>query len=65
MTLPRLLRIKDVAQIMGIAPWRLYDLVRQGELPHIRIGKTIRISEAAIQGWIEKHETSTTKGSSE
>jgi excisionase family DNA binding protein len=52
---PRLLRIKEVAEKTGLARWRLYELIGRGEgPPHMRVGKTIRVSEAALVRWIEE-----------
>jgi excisionase family DNA binding protein len=50
-----LLRVKEVAALTGIEVWRLYDLIAQGAGPrHMRIGRTIRVSEAALARWIEE-----------
>jgi excisionase family DNA binding protein len=55
MSVPRLLRIKDVAKLTGIEQWRLYELIERGEGPKsMRIGRTIRISEIALIQWIEE-----------
>jgi len=52
---PRLLRIKEVAKLTGLAPWRLYEQLARGEgPPHMRVGKTIRVPEDALVKWIEK-----------
>ena len=34
----------------------LERLIREGELPVVRMGKKILIRESAIQAWIEAHE---------
>lgn len=56
---PRLLSIKQVAEVTGLQRWRLYELLARGEGPRsMRIGKTFRISEAALVAWIEeRHHT--------
>ena len=56
---PKLLRVAEAAKLTGIEKWRFYNLIRAGEGPrHMRIGKTIRISEAALVEWIdEQHQT--------
>jgi excisionase family DNA binding protein len=56
-SVPRLLRIKEVEQLTGIEAWRLYEVIAAGKgPPHMRIGKTIRISETALAEWIaEQH----------
>jgi excisionase family DNA binding protein len=52
---PKLLTIMTAAEATGIARWRLYELIARGEgPPHMRIGKTIRISTTALAKWIEE-----------
>lgn len=38
---------------MGISKQRVYDLVRRGLLPVVRIGRHMRFDGAAIEAWIE------------
>jgi excisionase family DNA binding protein len=55
--IPRLLRIKEVAQITGLERWRLYQMIQEGTAPPvIRIGRTFRISESALVKWIEEQQ---------
>ena len=58
---PRLLRVREAARLTGLERWRLYELIKCGEgPPHMRIGRTIRISEAALAEWIaQRHNAST------
>jgi len=52
---PRLLRIREVAKLTGVQPWRLYELIARGEgPPHLRLGKTLRIPEDTLVRWIEQ-----------
>jgi prophage regulatory protein len=53
---PRLLRVAEVTERTGIERWRIYELVQQGKLPHLRTGKVIRISEEALVRWIEQQQ---------
>jgi excisionase family DNA binding protein len=41
-TSPRLLRAREVAQILGVDPGRVRELVASGDLPSVRFG---------AQGW--------------
>lgn len=61
-TVPRLLRVHEVAKQTGLEKWRIYQLLKRGEGPkHMKIGKTIRISEHALAQWIdEQHAAATT-----
>lgn len=50
---PKLLTVPDVQQITGLPRWRIYELVKQDAIPHMRVGKTLRFSELALAQWIE------------
>ena len=39
---------KEFAEIMTIPRPSIYRLLRQGKIPHIRIGKSVRIDQDAI-----------------
>ena len=60
---PRLLRVHEVAKQTGLQKWRIYQLLKRGQGPkHMKIGKTIRISEIALAQWIdEQHAASATE----
>ena len=59
-TVPRLLRVREAAEVTGLERWRLYELIARGEGPkHMRVGRTIRISEAALVEWIEERHGAT------
>jgi excisionase family DNA binding protein len=34
----RLLRAKEVARMLGVTPWRVRELVANGDLPSVRLG---------------------------
>jgi len=52
---PRLLRVREAAELTGIERWRLYALIAEGKgPPHMRVGRTIRISEISLVEWIEQ-----------
>jgi len=47
-----LLRPEEVAQILGIGRTKLYSMIRQGELPVLRIGRLVRIPQSQLDSWI-------------
>lgn len=47
-----LLRPEQVGQILGVGRTKLYSMLRQGELPVVRIGRLVRIPRAALDSWI-------------
>ncbi|WP_226036670.1 helix-turn-helix domain-containing protein [Aquibacillus saliphilus] len=50
--------VKEVAKYLGVHTDTIYDLVREGSFPHIRFGRKILFSKAAIDNWV--HEQSST-----
>jgi excisionase family DNA binding protein len=47
--LPRLLRITTVAETLAISRPQVYSLIYRGELPCVRIGRSVRIPEEAVR----------------
>jgi excisionase family DNA binding protein len=52
----RLLTAEDVAQILGMRTDFLYRLAREGRIPHLRFGRTLRFRAEAIETWLEEQE---------
>jgi len=48
----RLLRAEEVAEVLGVAKCRVYDLVHAGLLPAVHLGRQIRIDEEALRNWV-------------
>jgi excisionase family DNA binding protein len=47
-----ILSIREAAAHLGVGRNRVYELVARGQLPHLRIGKTIRIPTQPLAEWI-------------
>jgi excisionase family DNA binding protein len=56
--LPRLLRIPAVAETLAISRPQVYSLIYRGELPCVRIGRSVRVPEAAVRQIAERGLTS-------
>ncbi len=52
--LPRLLTAKAVEAATGIPTWRIYELTRSGDIPHVRLGRAVRYPAAEVTRWIER-----------
>ncbi|MGE5483698.1 MAG: helix-turn-helix domain-containing protein [Ignavibacteriales bacterium] len=54
-----LLSAKEVQEFLRIGRNRTYDLLRlpekRGGIPHIRIGKSIRVMKRDLLDWCERH----------
>ncbi len=49
----RLLTAKEAADRLCIRLHRLYELTRAGALPHVRLGRTVRLDPNALDSFIE------------
>lgn len=47
--------IPEVAEYLKISKSKVYALVQQGKITHVRIGKNVRIRETDLKKWIEKN----------
>jgi excisionase family DNA binding protein len=45
--------VPEVAHALKISRGKMYRLVQQGLMPHIRIGRNVRIRESDLQKWID------------
>jgi excisionase family DNA binding protein len=58
-SLPRLLRVPEVSKITGLEPWRIYEMAAADEIPHMKVGRTLRFSEVALVEWIDEQHAAT------
>lgn len=54
--LPELLTVRDVQDITQLGRTKVYELIRDGELPIIRLGRSIRIRRRVFEEWLVAHE---------
>lgn len=52
----RLLTVDDVAEITGMGRDWIYAQVRAGQIPHVRLGRSVRFREPAIDQWLDELE---------
>lgn len=46
-----MLRVNEAAELVSVARTTFYKLIKTGEVPHTRLGKSIRISVAQLRDW--------------
>ena len=51
-----LLKPTEAADMLGIGRTRIYEMLAEGELPSIRIGRSVRVPVAALNKWIEERQ---------
>ena len=52
--LPKVLNVKDLAEILSVSHNTAYNLVRSGQVRSIRIGRTYRIPREAVDEFLQK-----------
>ena len=55
------LKVPEVAGILRIARSRAYELVAEGEIPSVRIGRSVRINRRELDRWLEKQRQQSTR----
>lgn len=45
---PRLFDVRQVAAILGVSTKTVGRMYRDGELPHVRLGRSVRFTEADV-----------------
>jgi excisionase family DNA binding protein len=48
------LTVEEAAAQLGVSRSLAYELVRSGDLPHIRVGNLVRVPRLALERWIEE-----------
>lgn len=52
MTIERHLSIKDLMAALGVSRSRAYEIAH--ELPHLKIGRSVRVAESVFKRWLEQ-----------
>ncbi|MGI8911249.1 MAG: helix-turn-helix domain-containing protein [Rubrobacteraceae bacterium] len=48
------LKVPEVAEFLQIGRSHAYDLVADGEIPSVRIGRSVRVSRKELERWLEE-----------
>lgn len=51
-----LLTVKEAAAFLKLSPDTIYRATKAGTLPHVRIGRSIRLSKKALEEFLEHPE---------
>ena len=49
------IRVNDAARMIGVGRTKLYELISNGELETVKIGKATRITTASLHRLVEQH----------
>jgi excisionase family DNA binding protein len=47
-----LLRADEVARALRLGRSKVYEMMQTGELPVVRIGRSVRVARAALEDWV-------------
>lgn len=56
-------RLREVSALLGVVPFRVYQLVASGVVPSVRVGGAIRIPRAAWEQWLKSQADAALVGS--
>lgn len=48
-----LLTVGEAEDVLGVSRWKIYELIRTGQLPVLHIGRLVRIPRPVLYQWIE------------
>lgn len=54
---PLLLRASEIATALNLGRSTVYQMLASGELPTIRIGRSVRVSKSSLLRWISDRES--------
>ncbi len=49
-----LLKVPAAARLLDISKDHCYELIARGEIPHIRLGRVIRVPRVGLEQWIAR-----------
>ena len=50
-----LLRVEEVAQLLGLSRSKVYEMTASGELPVMKIGTAVRVPKKALEERVERN----------
>jgi len=52
-----LLKVEEAAEILGLSRSALYNAINRGEVPTVRLGRSVRVPKVWLQNWISQRIT--------
>lgn len=46
------LEVKEVAELIGVSPTTIYNMAREGQIPHVRVRARILFHRDVIESWL-------------
>ena len=48
------LKVPEVAEVLRIGRSRAYEMVAEGKIPSVRIGRSVRVNRKELDRWLEE-----------
>ena len=48
------LSVREAAQIIGVSPTKMYQVVKMDGFPTVRVGHRLLVSAKGLERWVEK-----------
>ncbi len=55
----RFLTVQEVADLMRVSSMTIYRLIKAGELPAVRVGRSFRVRDTDVDAYLESRYTET------
>ncbi|MFC1879105.1 helix-turn-helix domain-containing protein [Chloroflexota bacterium] len=49
------LTVAEVAEYLKLSKSKVYRMIQIGQMPHIRIGKNVRLTSKQLEAWLEQN----------
>jgi excisionase family DNA binding protein len=59
---PLLLRATEVGKLLGVGRSKVFAMVAAGQLPAIRIGRSVRVPREALERWVREQTVAVDEG---
>lgn len=59
---PVTLKARQAAEYLGVSYWKILDMVKKGEIPHIKAGKLVLFRQETLDQWLVEQETQSVEG---
>jgi excisionase family DNA binding protein len=52
------LKAREAASLLGISYWKVLEMAKRGEIPHVRVGKLVLFRQDTLHRWLAEQEAS-------
>jgi excisionase family DNA binding protein len=59
---PATVKAKQAAKYLNISYWKILDMVKKGEIPHIKAGKLVLFRRETLDQWLVEQEQQSVGG---